>query len=117
MGWGVHSVFSVSIASAVSQSSAIDLGRSWQNVILGIPSTTSGTDYGVMVSDASDGTYRRLNHAPTNSAVATVNPVQIASTVTNAMVPLPATGFRFMKILHTSQTVDSSYAYKIICGD
>lgn len=78
MGFGARSVFYTSMASGGTLSSGYDLGRTWRNVYLEVPSMVSGTDLYIQAA-ASAGTYNRVQFV----GPATVSySVSIASAIT-----------------------------------
>lgn len=106
-------VFTTAVLSGATQSSAIDLGQSWQTAYLVIQSMTSNSQLHLKASDAIDGTYRRVYQALQNTnTVAAPASFSIASALTNAIVPLPQ-GLRFVRVEQTA-TADSGQTYKII---
>lgn len=106
--------FSVTIASASTSSSGIDLGGSYNRVMIGIPTMTSATDIFFRASEAIDGTYRRIYHRPKVDST-TPTPVQFDSSVTNCFVPIDVAA-QFFQIAYTSATTDTSQTFKIICS-
>lgn len=115
MSYGPSAVFTTSVASGATASSAIDLQRSWGSAYLAIQSMISNSELRLQASDALDGTYRQVYHPAINSATVANNIYKILSSVTSAMVPIPA-GLRYLKVEQTA-TADSGQSYKIICGD
>jgi hypothetical protein len=111
---GSIKAFTTTIASAATSSSSVDLGGSYNGLMVGIPTMTSATDIFFRVSDTSDGTFRRIYHTPT---VATAKPtaVQIDSSVTNCYVPIDCKA-QYFQIAYTSATTESSQTFKIICS-
>jgi hypothetical protein len=55
-----------------------------------------------------------VQHFPINSATVANNTYTILSSVTNAIVPIPA-GLRYVKVERTA-TADSGHSYVILCG-
>ena len=106
--------FSVTIASAATSSSAIDLGGAYNRIMVGIPTMTSATDIFFRASDAIDGTYRKIYH---RSKVDSTTPtaVNFDSSVTNCFVPLDVAA-QFFQIAYTSATTDASQTFKVICS-
>ena len=115
MSYGPVQVFTVSMASAVSQSTAINLGKSFSKVSLVVPSMASGTEFGFKVSDALAGTYQTFYHQPTVTSGAVS--FSIASAVSKCVVPLPNLHVQYVKVFLASQTVDSAYQFSLICSD
>ena len=99
-------------------SGEVDLGRSYHNVLLVIPSLATATNgtY-IYASDTSGGTFRVLMHASINSATVASNQYVIASAATNCIVPLAvADGLRYLKV-NTDATIAHGCVFKFICGD
>ena len=112
MSFNPHAVYSVTIASGVTLSSAMTTpicGNHWQ---LEIPSMTSGTD--IYIKASSDGTtFRRIYHRPTlaNSAP---TPVLIGSAVSNCMVDLDVLNYPYVKIELSTAMTATSAAFKVV---
>lgn len=115
MGTGVQATFQATMTSGATLTSEVKLSRSWQNMLLVIPSMTSNSEVRLQVSDTSGGTYRQLMHPAINSSTVGTNIYKIASSATNCAVPIPA-GYQYIKI-ETTATVDSGTVFKVICGD
>jgi hypothetical protein len=113
-GYGSYLAFTTTVASAATASSAIDLGGAYGNCYLAIQSMTSNSQLHIQASDKLDGTYSRVQHFPINSATVANNTYTILSSVTNAIVPIPA-GLRYVKVERTA-TADSGHSYVILCG-
>lgn len=115
---GAHSVFDVTLSSANTYSSFVDLGGAWQSVYLKIPTMTSGADFYLRVSptpSAATGGGFRVMHPPVNTEEVQVQTFVIASSVTNRVVPIP-TGFRHIAIEVSSAPV-TSVVFQVICGN
>ncbi len=115
MAHGAISVFTVSMATDATLTSAVDLGRAWKSVYLEIPSATSGTDVYPQVAVGSSSTFRRV-YLPVNSGTAQANVLVVKSSVTNCMVQLPS-GFQHVKLEQSTATTGTPSTYKIICSD
>lgn len=116
MSYGPVSVFTTSMASAATYTSAVDLQKAWNKLTLMIPTMASGSDVYVSASESLSGTYRRVFHSP-NTNSATVAAVFVTSGVTNCFVPLPNINMQFLKVELSSATTDTPYTFKIICSD
>lgn len=110
------SVFTASMASAASVTSAFDLQKAYNKLSVIIPSMASGSDVYILASEELAGTYRRVFHAPTTVS-ATVGAQFVTSGVTNCIVPFHNVHARYLKVQLSSQTVDTPYTFKIICSD
>jgi|SRR3990172_1449216 len=115
MGMGAVVAFTKTMASAGTLTGEYDLGRSWENVYLVVPSMTSNSQIHIQASESTGGTYRRLYHPSINSSTVGTNVFAVPSAVTNAHIPIP-NGFRYLKV-ETTATIDSACIFKIICGD
>lgn len=111
---GAVVAFTTTIASAVTSSSAINLGGAYNRVMVGIPTMTSATDIFFRTSDTLAGTYRKIYH---ESVAATTTPpaVLIDSSVTNCFVPLNIAA-QFLQIAYTSATTETSQTFKVLCS-
>lgn len=110
--------FQVTIASAVTFSSAIDLQQAYNKVSIVLPSMPSGTDVRLHVSETLDGTYRSLFHQPTVTSAAVS--FTIASSISNCVVPIPNLHAQYVKIELSSATTSvggNAYTYSFICAD
>lgn len=116
MGHGAQAVFTATMASGGSLTSALDLGRGFPSVYLQIQSTPSNSEYGIYAADVLVGPYAQVHHPALNSSTVGTNPYRIASSVTAALVPIPAGAFRFIKIFATA-AMDNGAVYKLYCGD
>jgi len=110
---GPVKAFSVSLNTATTYTSALDLGGSYNKVGLAIPTMASGSFY-LQVSDTEDGTFRRLYHEPV-AGTTTPPVVLIDSSVTNCVVPLNVPA-QFVKVEISTITSDSSGVFKVICS-
>ena len=110
---GPVKAFSVNLNTATTYTSAIDLGGSYGQVGIAIPSIASG-NIRAQVSDKIDGTFRALYMEPV-AGTATPALLDIPSAVCNCVVPInmPA---QFMKIEISTITSDSSAAFKVLCS-
>lgn len=114
MSHGAIVVHTVGIASNVTLSSGVDLGRSWRNVYLEIPTMTSGTDV-LLKASADNSTFRRV-YTRANSATAQANVFTVKSSVTQAIVDIPA-GLRYIAVELSTAMTAASASFKVICSD
>lgn len=111
MGYGPVKAFTVTmISGATLLTVPVDLGTSYDAYLIGVPSMPSGTDVYIQGSDAVDGTYRRIYF---NASTSTPSAVQIASSVSNAIVPINAKLPQFVKIELSTAATASTYVFKI----
>jgi len=115
MAHGAISVFTASMATDATITSAIDLGRAWKNVYLVVPSATSGTDVYLQAAATPTDTFRRI-YLPVNSATAQANVFIIKSAISNVNVLVPS-GFQHLKIEQSTGTSGAPSTYKLICSD
>ncbi len=113
MSYGPISVFTVTMASAGTLSSEIDLGRSWKKVYL--DPTGAASEVRIQAAITAGGTYRQVYHPSINSSTASANIFKIPSAVSGGLIEIPA-GLRFVKV-ETTATVANGNAFKIICSD
>ncbi len=104
--------FSLTIASGVSLSSALDLGYGWNHVAVSIPTMASGSDINFFAAEAAGGTYRKLYHAPNTASAAVA--YTITSGITNCILPLNVRA-QNMKIQLTTATSDTAYTFYFVC--
>jgi hypothetical protein len=104
------SVFPVTIASAGTLSSEIDLGGRWDNTSLIIPTMASNSQIHFQAATTSGGTYRRVY----DKTLGTPADFSVLSGVTSRIVSVPV-GFRYVKV-ETTATMDSGQSFEIICG-
>ena len=108
MSYGPIQVYTVSIASGVTASSAVDLQKSYARLSVAIPTMTSGTDVYLQGASTLDGTYRRIFHPPT-SVSSTVGAQFVSSGVTQCVVPFQHVNSRFIKVeLGTAMTAPAA---------
>lgn len=107
--------FSVSIASSVTLTGAIDLGESATNVYGLIPSLNTGTS--ILVHGSLDNsTFRRITLPVQQTAtVQAVTDFAIATFAANTsrMVPLPS-GFRYIKLELATGVTDVTNTFKVL---
>ena len=97
----------VTMTSGNTLTSEVDLSQSYDKILLGIPTMTSGCDVLIQVAEKSGGTYRNLYHEPVVDST-TPTKLQINSSVTQAYVPLHIQGSQYMKVeLSTAMTATS----------
>lgn len=115
MGHGAKTVYTQTLTSGGTLTSAIDLGRAWNSVYLEITSIPSNSQIHIQAAETLAGTYRRVYHPSINSSTVTTNVFAVSSAVTNAIVPIPG-GLRFMKV-ETTMAIDNGTVFKIHGGD
>lgn len=112
MSYGPSAVYTVSMASGVTLSSAITFGRAWTQVHIEIPTMTSGTDIYFKVS--TDGVnFRRMYHAPT-IANAAPGPFYVTSAVTNCIVDIDHRFDPYLKIELSTAMTATPATFKIL---
>ncbi len=117
MSHGLNKVYASTMASGGTMSGEVNLGRSYQNVYLMIPSmATASNGMSIYASDASGGTFCQVMHPSVNSATVATNAYLITSAATSVIVPVPVGGLRFLKV-NTDATVAHGCVFKFICGD
>lgn len=111
---GPLKAFNITMASGSTLTSAVDLGGSYGNIMVEIPSLASGTDVRFQVSDASDGTFRQLYFGP---EAASTDPVivNIKSSITQCYFPLKMHA-QHIKVEHTTAMTATSAQFKILCS-
>lgn len=110
MGYCPVKVFTKTMPSGATLSDAIDLGTSYEHYLLELPSMASGGDVYLRGSDTIDGSYKRIYF---NASSSTPTVAQIASSVSNAIIPLNLHLPQFVKIELSSATADTTYKFKI----
>lgn len=115
MPYGVVSVFNAVIASGVSTSSEVDLGRSWKRVYLD-PTGAGGECRFQAAPNALgvSGTYRMVQWPAANSG--TAGTATVGSALSGSLVEVPLAGFRFVKVFVTG-TVANGATLKLVCSD
>lgn len=113
--------FTVSMASAVSLSSLVDLGKAWGSIMLEVPTMTSGSDVKlhlsadtIQTSTSAPSTFRPLYFTPTTG---TPTVFSVASSITQAFIPIPNFRGRYVKVNLTTQTTDTGYVFRFLCAD
>jgi hypothetical protein len=111
-------IYSKTIASGVTMSSAFVLNKSYNKISLVIPSMASGTNIMFRVAPTESGDYKKLFHQPTvtSAAVSFV----IVSSISDCVVPIPNLHAQYIKIEHSSATTvagGNAYTYYLICSD
>lgn len=106
--------FTCTMASGATLTNQVDTGGSYSNAFLEIPAMTNSVHF-IKASRDSDGTYRRVYHAPINSSTVGANAFAIVSTATNCIVPIPQ-GLRYVKVESEIAIADGA-TYRIIVGD
>lgn len=103
MSYGPSAVYTISMASGLTLTSAISFCRAWGQLHIDIPTMNSGTD--IYFQGSVDGTnFRRIYHLPT-IANAAPGPFYLNSSVTNCQVDLDHRIYPYLKIeLSTAMT-------------
>lgn len=116
------SVFTTTIQSAATLSSALDLGRSWGKLILEVPTMSVHAVTGtctifVQVAHSAAGSYRRLamEILGDNSVSSGVLDFRYPSDTSNKMVFMPA-GYQHVKI-ETQATITATATFRVIASD
>jgi len=109
---GAVKVFVKTMTSGATVAS-FNVGGAYRAYQVGLPSMPSGGDVRFQVSTDEGSTFRTLYHSPT---VATAAPtvVNIASSVSNAIVGVPPLGQHF-NILVTTAATATAYQFTVIC--
>lgn len=110
MGYGPVKPFTVTMTSGATLSTLIDLGTSYEGYLLEVPSMSSGGDVYIQGADSSDGTFRRVYF---NASTSTPAAVQIASSVSNALIPLNARLPQYVKIEVSTAATATPYKFRI----
>jgi hypothetical protein len=107
--------FSVTMASGVTLSDAIDLGRGYTRLSLSIPTMTSGTDIFIKACETYGGTYKRFRN---RISTGTADPaaMYITSSVTQCFVPLEYVNARFIKIELSTAMTATAATFSLICS-
>lgn len=116
MGHGANKVFNAVIASGVSTSSEVNLGRSWHRVFID-PAGAGGEIRFQAAPNAlgSSGTYRTVQWPASNSH--TAGAAIVGSASSGSIVEVPLAGFQFVKVFASSGTVADGVTFKIYCSD
>jgi len=109
---GAVKVFTKTMASGATVAS-FNVGGSYKYYQVCLPSMASGGDVRFQVSCDEGSTFKTLYHSPT---VATAAPtvVNIASSVSNAIVGVPPLGQHF-NIQVTTAATATAYQFTVIC--
>jgi hypothetical protein len=117
MAQGDFKRVAATMATATTLTSHIDLGKTYQHVYLDVPTMATATAIYIHASEALGGSYRKLTHAPINSATAAVNDYEIlTAAASNRMIPIP-NGHRFLKIEIKTAVSNNATAFNVVCGD
>jgi hypothetical protein len=112
MSFGPIKVFTLTLASAGTSTSALTMPGEFQRVLLEIPTMTSSSD--LYIQGSTDGTtFRRVMQDVAVTTSVQVNTFTIASAATNRFVPLNAV-FPYMKVEATTASV-TAVTFKLIC--
>lgn len=117
MAWEPIRVLPISMPSAGTLTSFVDVKQYYQNIYLVLPTFASASDWYVQGCETATGTFRRLKVPvnAANTATVAVNTFVVASGVSNALVPIPAQGIRYLKIEASTAPADG-VQLKLICG-
>ena len=113
MSVGPTSVFSLSVTAANTFSSGVDLGGAYSDYSVVVPTMPSATTITFLGSETINGTYRTIYNKPTAAAASV--PVQVASTVNNAIVGVDVNS-RFVKI-ECASAPTTTIGYQLICNN
>ena len=106
--------FIVTMAAAGTLTPSIDLGRTWEEITLEVPSMASASDFFIQGSiSGTTGTFRRIMHPIPNTSSIQANDVDIGSAVTNRMIPIPSQ-FQYLQ-LEASTANAAALTFNIIC--
>lgn len=115
MSWGPLTVFIQTMASAGTATTYSDLGRSWKQLYLEIPTMTSNTQLHIKGTSDPSRSFRRIYHPSIASTTIETDVFAIASASTNCLVPIP-NGVRYIQVESTA-TVDNGCVFYIIASD
>lgn len=115
MAHGANSVFNFVIASGVSTSTGVDLGRGWKRVYLdatglGANCYLQGAPQALGVS----GSYRNVMWPAASSGSA--GAASFTTAISGSILEVPLCGLRFVKVVSTA-TVANGFTGKLICAD
>lgn len=111
---GPVKAFAVTAASGSTYTSAVDLGGAYGKYLFMIPTMTSGSDLGLLVSDLEDGTFRRLYAMAQATPTFTVAAMNFDSAVTNCAIPIDLAA-QYIKVEIKSAMTASTAEFKFIC--
>jgi hypothetical protein len=111
---GPVKAFSVTASSGVTYTSAIDLAGAYGKYLFVIPTMTSGSDLGLLVSDTEDGTFRRLYAKAIVTPTFTVAAMNFDSAITNCAIPIEVSA-QFIKVEIKSAMTASTAQFQFIC--
>lgn len=117
MSWEPIRVFPITMGAAATLTSYVDLKSHFKSISLVLPTMASASDFYIQAAETSSDTFRRVKipvYAGSTATVA-VNTFTIASGVSNAIVPLPINGLRYIKI-EASTLNSNAIGFKLICG-
>jgi hypothetical protein len=115
MSYSPVSAFSTTLASGVTLSSQIDLGRGWEHITVEIPTMASGTDVYFQGAGSDGGTYRRIHHRLTNSNDSP-GAMNVDSSVTNCFVHLEFVNTKYLKIELSTAMTATSAIFGVVCA-
>ena len=113
MSVGPTSVFDLSVIATETLSSGVDLGGAYADYSVVVPTMPSATTITFLGSETLAGTYRTIYIKPTAAAASV--PVQVASTVNNAIVGVDIKS-RYLK-LECASAPTTTIGYQLICNN
>lgn len=113
MSHGPISKFAVTMASAGTLTSELDLGRAWKKVYL--DPTGAASEVRIQAAISAGGTYRQLYHPSINSSTVGANIFKIPSAVSGGLIEIPA-GLRYIKV-ETTATVANGLVFTLIAAE
>jgi hypothetical protein len=129
MSYGPYVVFPISVASGATRTSEVNLGRSWKQLYLDVPTFPSQTTLYLVAAAFSGGPYRRLYGIGSYTATVQGTEFSIQSTCSNAILKLESfkndtafsTGnislpFKYIQI-ETQTSIDDGVSFNLICSD
>ncbi len=114
MSYGPPQIFTVVCASGVT-AGTFSLPKSYSQVYLVVPTMTSGTDIGVRASGDGTTYYRMIHPLPVTASVQSVL-FNIASSITQKVVPIPQAGTYGQIELTTAMTA-TPVTFYLLCVD
>lgn len=117
MSYGPLSVYYATMTSGASTTSDIVLDRSWKNVMLHVPTMSTGVALKFQAKAQISDSYYNIYHPVMNSSTVGINPFVVSAVVGDGggVVPIP-NGLPFMRIVGTG-VVSGGVNFKIICTD
>ena len=115
MAWEPIRVIPITMGAAATLTSYVDLKSYYRKISLVMPTMASASDFYITVAETSSDLFRRVKIPANNTATVAVNTFPIASGVSNAIIPLPIAGVRYLKI-EASTANSNAIGFKLICG-